>query len=50
MNEDCVPSGCGCSCHRFPGTKHLIPCCDQVEITPDPEWLDLVEILPEEEV
>lgn len=20
--------GCGCSCHRWPGVKHMVACCD----------------------
>lgn len=20
---------CGCSCHRVPGVKHVMPCCDK---------------------
>lgn len=25
----CAPTGCHCMCHRFPGVKHVVPCCDR---------------------
>lgn len=25
----CVPAGCSCDCHRWPGVSHLVACCSQ---------------------
>lgn len=30
----CVPAGCSCDCHRWPGVSHLVACCSQPPFAP----------------
>ena len=41
MLIDCVRDSahCSCSCHRFPGIRHVMPCCNQ----PSLEMQELIE-------
>lgn len=29
LTQACVPEGCQCTCHRYPGVSHIRACCEQ---------------------
>jgi len=48
--EGCPPAygGCTCSCHRIPGTMHVMPCClpqDELEKSVELEEQEIEELI-----
>ncbi len=37
LTECGPPPGCGCSCHRWPGVKHIVACCDEPPLRSEDE-------------